>query len=397
MRIVMLTVLIIAILLMTTCFPLFYLSDALLRQPGTEETALIPEASSKPVPAPENQGKQQPMPEPVPEETPDWMREEPLYYRHASAGEEYLKNGQWTEAAFAYEAAIEYAIEEGCSKQGLAGLYLSLMRAYDMQGKRTRSLSVLLGAKEQGAQSREIDEQIAYKLSDFEVDAGVKEAYRGALQSLLDQYGQYICTEDDWEYPLGVFHADILDCDRDGTHELFCIYGVPGKYTYAYGGATYEDVCNIPCIELYTYRDGRAVRLLRERVGNYFAQSDEGKEVVLGGTNEVWLNFYLDTQDYCKAYYTVQNGNLVSRVLNAALPRDTSFDIDVSLYDVALGYEIDGQQVDRNTFEEESVRLSDMIYGPDGEPAEYIFIPPDTFRARGYAKQIEAVMLLLGG
>lgn len=341
----------------------------------------------------------QPTPAPLPETTAVEAGEESLAFYNTVRGDEHAKAGEWQEAAYAYQAAIRYAVDEGRPPEELTRLYLSLSRAYDLSGKPMRSLAVLLGARTYGAESEEVDDLIAGLVNDMRIGAGAGTAYRAALQALIDQHGRYEAPEEELEnYPAGVFYATLIDCDFDGASELLCMYGVPTAYTYAYGGAVYEDVRNVPHVELYTYRDAQAVRVLQERVGYYFAQSDEGKEVLLCRTDEgLWLNFYLDTEDFCSAYYTVRGGNLVSHVLRAVLPQGESFDITDSVYDVALRFEVDGQQVTREVFAQENRRLREQFYGPDGEAYDTIYIPPDEFWTLGYAKQIEAVLLTLGG
>lgn len=333
-----------------------------------------------------------------PQETPGRAQEDSLYYYNADRADEYLKAGELTEAVHAYEAAIRYAMEEGRSPEELTNLYLRLHRAYDLQGKHMRSLAVLLGAREHGAKSGEVDGLIAELIRDAQPGAA-KAAYREALQALLAEHGQAAATEDDLEsYPVGVFYADFIDCDRDGTPELLCIYGAPETYTYTYEGVEYEDIRNVPHVALYAYDGTQAARVLDEGVGYSFAQSDEGKEVHICVTKEgVWLNFYVDSEDYCSAYYSVEDGRLVSHVLRAALPAEESFDVSDSVYDVALDFTIDGAQATREAFEQESRRLREQFYGPGNEAYDDIYIPLDEFWALGYARQVEAVMLTLDG
>lgn len=297
-RITLPVLLLVALFFLTACFPLPNLRMAL----------------SNPTP--------QPTPVRTPEATAAAAREESLSAYNTGRGDEHAKAGEWQEAAYAYQAAIRYSMDEGRPPEELTRLYLRLSRVCGLAGKPMRSLAVLLGAKTYGAESEEADGLIADLVNDMQVGLGASAAYRAALQALIDRYGQYKASDEDLEnYPVGVFYADLVDCDFDGAFELLCMYGVPMAYTYTYEGADYEDTRNVPHVELYAYRDARAVRVLQERVGYSFAQSDEGKEVLVCRADKgLWLNFYLDSEDFGKAYYTVRNGSLVSHILRAALP-----------------------------------------------------------------------------
>ncbi|HOG00864.1 MAG TPA: PT domain-containing protein [Clostridia bacterium] len=392
-KIIALCALLLSALLLSSCFAVLPLLRSVLRPP---------EATVAPTPRQTAEPTQKPAPRPTAEPAPDASQDLPLYRFNANRAEEHLRNGETEEAILAYEAAIRYAIlENNCPQQELAELYLTLSRIYEGEGRDVRALAVLLGAKERAGESREIADGIARLLADDGAPANraAKSAYLSVLRSLISAHGQYAAAEGEWvDYPLGVFHAQLVDCDADGVDELLCIYGTPRPYTYEYDGETYEEVRNIPCVELYAYRDGEAALLLQECVGYYFAQSDDYKEVlVCRADGDIWINFYLDTADFCDAFYTVREGNLVSRVYRARIPEDAGFDVDTSVYDVAGSFEIDGTQVSREVFELQHEAMQDRFYGPEEQTYEWIYIPPDEFWAWGYGKYVDALLLTLGG
>ena len=114
----------------------------------------------------------------------------------------------------------------------------------------------------------------------------------------------------------------------DGAFELLCMYGGPWRIpmrTSAVMGPPR------PHVELYAYRDARAVRVLRAG-GVFLPRATRARGCLLPGGQGLWLNFYLDSEDFGKGLHR-RNGSLVSYSARGA--SIGSFDITDSIYDAS--------------------------------------------------------------
>jgi hypothetical protein len=176
-------------------------------------------------------------------------------------------------------------------------------------------------------------------------------AYYDVLNTRIEEIGiikpSTVKAYDGMAFPdgVGVYYAHVVDMDNDGVSELFVIESRT-DYEVINGSLTIDN--DLLYLTLYTYKNGKAVKLLDEKMGFGaswgFCRSSSGQTY-----------FYAKTYEDRNIYYSVSNGQLKTRTAAIGWVYDFSASGSVNGTHVwvhsdtvhASSYYIDGKAVSR--------------------------------------------------